>query len=106
MSTRDAIHGVLDAKGLTPDSARELNQLARAACAADPSVPNFVASSLFRLLSDHWDDSQAVPSHEFQQVQTILLPRLRVWLQSDQSFRDVDEMGRVVVAANNCGLLG
>jgi hypothetical protein len=100
------IHAVADAKGLTPDSARELNPLARIACAADPSLPNFVASSLFRLLSDHWDDSQAVASHEFQQSQTILLPRLRIWLQSDQSFCDVDEMGRVLVAAKDCGLLG
>ena len=42
----------------------------------------------------------------FDRVQRLLLPRLRIWLQSDLSYQDRDEMQRVVSAARDAGLLG
>ena len=66
MSTRNEIYTKLRNRGLTPDSARELCVIAESVFQASPSISSFVAASLFRFLSNQWDDAQAVPTAVLQ----------------------------------------
>jgi hypothetical protein len=102
LPTLDDFRAIIDADGLTPDSVRDLNDLATKARAARPPLPFFFAKAVFGELSERWDDPQAIPSSEFNTAQQVLLPRLRIWMQSEPSFNDPAEMARVVEALVNC----
>jgi len=102
LPTLDDLRAIIDADGLTPDSVRDLNDLATKARAASPPLPFFFAKAVFRELSDRWDDGQAIPTAEFNKAQQVLLPRLRIWMQSEPSFNDPAEMARVVQALLDC----
>ena len=50
MPTRDDLQAVIDTDGLTPDSARELNQLAQQMFSDLPTLPHLIARAVFREL--------------------------------------------------------
>lgn len=100
--TLDDLLAVIDIDGLTPDSVRRLNVLAGDAFALYGTLPYFIAKAIFAGLSSRWDDPQAIPQADYQRVQQVLLPRLRIWMQSAGSFNDPAEAGRVVGEFHTC----
>lgn len=96
MSLRLDLEQILETQGLTPDSVRKMSELSRCEFAQSPLLSAYFARSLFRDMTDFWDDGQAIPSDEYDEVQVEIVPRLQEWLSSDQSFHDAEKIEAIV----------
>lgn len=101
MSPAVILHQTLTSNGLTPDSVRQLSAAMSLAFSQNPSLAAFVAWSLFRTLSDAWDDGQAVPTSDVQPYQD-LLPELLAWSETEPAFDDPTNANRAVQAFARC----
>ena len=102
MPTLNELHEALAEDGLTLDSIERLRSLAHSLFLEEPSVPTFVAWALFRGMSYDFDDPQAVPSSDIEPFVQDLLPALKRWTQSGESFNDVDSISRIVTTFHAC----
>ena len=71
-------------------------------CFSDAKLASHLAWSLFRTLSDLWDDGQGVPTIEIQPYIDKLLPALREWVSSEESFSDIGQMQTVLRVFRDC----
>lgn len=68
----------------------------------NPSVAAFVAWSIFRKLSQEFDDNQAAPTKLIDPFSKLLLPRLIQWTASDVAFNSPDEATESVNVLHDC----
>lgn len=101
-SALDEIRDILDHDGLTPDSAAILSEKSREVFATIPILPMFVLASVFRDISLLWDDGQAVPTQQVTPFQERLLPELREWIKSNDTFDSRLNMDKVIHMLGDC----
>ncbi|MEX2118457.1 MAG: hypothetical protein WD847_02510 [Pirellulales bacterium] len=102
----DEVRAIIDSGPLTADVISRLAADLRNEYIETQSLSAFVSWCVFRTLSSTFDDPQAVKSSEIDSYNAQLLPRLRDWLASPESFNSPEQMGLVVQALARCELQG
>ena len=89
-------------QGLTLDTISGLVTCCRDLFHEDPSIPTFVAWSIFRAIQLNLDDAQAVQTSQIFPYVSLLLPKLQEWTHSEPSFLSTEIMADIVKMFYEC----